>query len=92
MSAVVTFRVGKRLKERMNRLRHVNWSELLRTAVEQSVAEEERRRTVKRDPGRMRMAVEEMDRLARLAEGSEWVGAAEVIEWRRKRYSYLTQA
>jgi hypothetical protein len=89
---IVTFRVSKTLKERMDKLRHINWSELLRATVERTIDEEERKLDLKRDRVRMKRAVEEMDRLARLAEGSQWIGAEEAIRWRRKRYSYLTQA
>jgi len=72
----------------MSRLRHINWSELLRAAVERSVEEEERKLRPERDPVRVEGAVAEMDRLAGLAEGSKkWVGAEEVIRWRKKRYS-----
>ena len=92
MSKIVTFRVTKKLKERMNRLRQINWSELLRATVERSVEEEEERLGPKRDPVRMKGAIAEMDRLAELSVGSKWSGAEEVIKWRRKRYSYLTRA
>jgi len=76
----------------MSRLRHINWSELLRAAVERSVEEEERKLRPKRDSVRIEGAVAEMDRLAGLGEGSKWVGAEEVIRWRKKRYSYSTRA
>ena len=92
MSEIVTFRVSKKLKERMGRLRHINWSELLRTTVEKSVHEEEKKLSPRRDPVRMEGAIAEMERLSRLAEGSKWVGAEEVVKWRKKRYSYLTRA
>ncbi len=92
MSEVVTFRVSKSLKTRMNRLRHVNWSELLRRTLEDSVEEEEKRVAPERDPEKMRRGVEEMDRVAKISKGSGWAGAEEVIRWRRERYSYSTQA
>jgi len=92
MSEVVTFRVNRRLKARMEMLRHINWSELLRSYVERVVEDEERRLRPRRDHARMMRAVEEMERLARLAEGTGWLGSEEVIRWRRKRYSYLTPA
>ena len=88
VSEIVSFRITRKLKQRMSRLRHINWSELLRAAVERSVEEEERKLRPERDPVRVEGAVAEMDRLAGLAEGSKkWVGAEEVIRWRKKRYS-----
>ena len=89
---MVSFRITRKLKQRMSRLRHINWSELLRAAVERSVEEEERKLRPKRDSVRIEGAVAEMDRLAGLGEGSKWVGAEEVIRWRKKRYSYSTRA
>ena len=92
MGSIVSFRVDKKLKARMDRLRHINWSELLRRYVESVVEQEERRLRASRDLAAMKRAVEEMDRLAKLCEGSKWIGEEEVIRWRRRRFSYLTQA
>jgi len=92
VSEVATFRVGRSLKERMNRLKHINWSEVLRSFVERVVAEEEKKLRPRRDVERMRRAANEMDRLAKLAEASGWTGSEEVARWRRTRYSYSTQA
>lgn len=90
--SIVSFRIDKKLKSRMDRLRHINWSELLRKYVESVVEQEEQKLKPKRDPLVIRKAVEEMDRLAKISEGSEWVAEEEVIKWRRKRFSYLMQA
>lgn len=91
MSEIVTFRVSRQLKSRMEKLRHINWSELLRNYVQRVVEEEEERLRPRRDYDRIRKAILEMDKLAARTEGSEWIGAEEVIRWRRRRYSYLTQ-
>jgi len=40
----------------------------------------------------MKRAMEKMDRMAALTEGSGWIGAEEVIRWRRRRYSYSMRA
>ncbi|MEM1976940.1 MAG: VapB-type antitoxin [Nitrososphaerota archaeon] len=90
--SVVSFRVDKRLKARMDRLRHINWSELLRRYVESVVEQEERKLRSAKDPLAIKRAVEEMDRLAKISEGSGWIAEEEVIRWRRKRFSYSTQA
>ncbi|MDV3278460.1 MAG: hypothetical protein LYZ69_08360 [Nitrososphaerales archaeon] len=92
MDDIVTFRVSKRLKERMARLAHINWSELLRRTLESTVREEESKQNRERDFDRMKLAAQEMDRLATLGGASGWVGSNEVIEWRRKRFSYSTRA
>lgn len=92
MSEIVTFRVNKKLKERMARLRQINWSELLRSYAEGIVESEENKAQRVRDLGKMDRAIQQMDRLARVSKGSSWSGSEEVIRWRKKRYSYLTQA
>ncbi|BAJ50819.1 conserved hypothetical protein [Candidatus Caldarchaeum subterraneum] len=89
--SVISFRVDKRLKARIDRLRHINWSELLRRYVETIVEQEERRMRSTKDPTAIRRAIEEMDRLAKLSEGSDWIAEEEVVRWRRRRFSYLMQ-
>ena len=88
----MTFRVDRKLKARMERLKHINWSEMLRNYVQRVVEEEEERLRPKRDYDRIREAIKQMDRIADRTEGSDWIGAEEVIRWRKRRYSYLTQA
>jgi len=41
MSVKVTVRIPRELKERMNRFSRVNWSEVVRRAIEEKVREEE---------------------------------------------------
>ena len=40
---VITIRVGRELKERMRRLSHINWSEVVREAIKRRIEEEEER-------------------------------------------------
>lgn len=89
MDAIVTFRIDKRLKARMDRLKHINWSEMLRKYVEEVVEREEMELSKKRrkDVSLLKRAVEEMDRLAKLSAGAEWIGEEEIRRWRRRRLS-----
>lgn len=92
---VVTFRVSRKTKSKMDKLRKdsgVNWSNMLRGFIEELIEKEERRSTDSKDLEKRVKAVEKMDRLAKLSKGSGWIGSAEVISWRKKRYSYQTQA
>jgi len=41
MSVKITVRIPRELKERMDRLSHVNWSDVVRRALEEKVREEE---------------------------------------------------
>ncbi|MEM4235231.1 MAG: hypothetical protein QXU75_08805, partial [Candidatus Methanomethylicaceae archaeon] len=65
--SVISFRVDKRLKARIDRLRHINWSELLRRYVETVVEQEEQRMRSTKDVTAIKRAIEEMDRLAKLS-------------------------
>lgn len=48
MSVVVSFRIPRELKERMDRFRDVNWSDLVRRFLEETVAKLEAERTLER--------------------------------------------
>lgn len=41
MSVKLTVRIPRELKERMDRFSHVNWSDVVRRAIEEKVREEE---------------------------------------------------
>jgi len=64
----------------------------LRRYVESVVEQEERKLRSAKDPLAIKRAVEEMNRLAKISEGSGWIAEEEVIRWRRRRFSYSTQA
>jgi len=81
--AIVNFRVDEETKRRMEKLRHLNWSELLRTYVEEVVSAEEKRLPVERDRSLVEEGVREIEELRSSPEG--WSGAEVVIEWRRAR-------
>jgi len=56
MSAKLTVRIPRELKERMDRFKDINWSEVIRKAVEERLREEE-----------VRWALRVMDELSRKA-------------------------
>ncbi|BES82184.1 hypothetical protein PABY_17510 [Pyrodictium abyssi] len=41
MSVVVSFRIDRKLKEKMDKLKHINWSEVVRRAIYETIAREE---------------------------------------------------
>ncbi len=82
--AIVNFRVDEETKKRMERLKHLNWSELLRAHVNEVITEEEKRLAVKKDRSLIKEGIEEINELReRSPEG--WSGAEVVIQWRRAR-------
>lgn len=79
---VVSIRVDEQLKRRMERLRHVNWSEVIRGAISTKIREEEQReRSV--DPQLLLRAKSNTDRLRRPSPG--WNSTEEIRKWRNQR-------
>jgi len=82
MSEVISFRVRRELKKKMERLRHINWSEVVRRAIEETVKREESR-LGERDRARMKAAALRTDQLRRRIPG--WSGVEEIRRWREAR-------
>ncbi len=83
--AIVTVRLDEKLKAKMRRLKHVNWSQVIRTAVDQRIELEESlasSRTLNMDL--LRKAMRDQDRLRAKTSGA-WSGAGEVRKWRELR-------
>ncbi|KYH36638.1 MAG: hypothetical protein AYL29_012030 [Candidatus Bathyarchaeota archaeon B24] len=79
MSTVVSFRVDKELKKKMEELSYINWSEVVRRAIAKVVEEESSKKTVK-DFVRIRKASIRCKILSRKVEG--WSSVEEVRRWR----------
>lgn len=79
---MISFRVRRELKEKMERLRYINWSEVVRKAIEDVIRREESKLTGK-DRSRMRAAALRTDRLRREVPG--WSGVEEIRRWREAR-------
>jgi Arc/MetJ-type ribon-helix-helix transcriptional regulator len=71
--ATITVRVPKNIRKEMKRLKHINWSEVIR----QAIAEE-----LKKD--RMKRASQKIDEL-RSKSKVKWDSAAVIREWRERR-------
>ena len=81
MVEVVSARVDEDTRRRMKRLRHVNWSEVVRTAIKEKIREEESRREV--DPFEVEEALKLMDSVRRPRPGFD--GTEEIRKWRDLR-------
>lgn len=83
--AIVTVRVEDKLKSKMEKLRHVNWSEVIRSAIARRISVEESltaQRSI--DVSLLRKALKDQDRLR--AKSSEvWSGVEEIRKWRELR-------
>ncbi len=82
MKVVVSFRIDKKLKERMDKLKHINWSEVVRRAILE-VVEKEESKYKKKDPARLRKAAIKSKLLSRKIEG--WSSVEEIRKWRSSR-------
>ena len=82
MSSVVSFRISKELKRRMDRLKHINWSEVVRKAIQEVVAREEAK-LMSKDLSRIRRAALKSEELSRSIEG--WNSVEEIRRWRERR-------
>ncbi len=79
MSVVVSFRIDKELKERMDRLKHINWSEVVRRAIYEVVVREEAKLRGK-DLEKLKRAALRSEMLSRRVEG--WNSVEEIRKWR----------
>ncbi|ALL01892.1 hypothetical protein Pyrde_1849 [Pyrodictium delaneyi] len=82
MSVVVSFRIDKKLKEKMDKLKHINWSEVVRRAIYETIVREEARLR-RRDPERIRRAALKSEELSRRVEG--WSSVEAIRRWREAR-------
>lgn len=87
--ALVTVRVPEGLKKQMSKLKSVNWSELLRRAIEERVELEQR--SLKKDWQRVREGSRKADAIRKEIEreyGFVDFNSAETIRsWRESRFS-----
>ena len=81
---VVSFKVDPELKKKMQKFKDINWSEVLRKAVEERVKIEEELRSHEFDRALAMKASAEIDNLRRKTSGT-WNGAEEIRKWREIR-------
>ena len=81
MVEVVSARVDEETRRKMRRLRHVNWSEVVREAIRKKIRLEDRRRV--RDQAEVAEALRLMDSIRRPRPGFD--GVEEIRKWRDLR-------
>lgn len=84
--AVLTVRVDDKLKERMAKCKELNWSEFIRSAIEERV-EIEAAQERHLDQGRLEEAIKTQDRIRAKTSG-KWSGVKEIRKWRDTRRSW----
>ena len=82
MSVVVSFRISRELKEKMDRLKYINWSEVVRRAIYEVVVREEAKLR-RKDTAKLKRAILKSEELSRKVEG--WSGVEEIRRWRERR-------
>jgi len=88
---IITIRVPEELKKKLERFPEINWSEVVRQAIEARVHMEMARRQV-RDRELMLKAFEAQDAIAAKTSKfkGEWSGVEVIRWWREHRYSSST--
>jgi len=81
MVEVVSARVDEETRRKMRRLRHVNWSEVVREAIQEKIRLEDRKRV--RDVTEVGEALRLMDSIRRPRDGFD--GTEEIRKWRDLR-------
>ncbi len=81
MSVVVSFRIDKELKEKMEKLKHVNWSEVVRRAIYETVKREEEKMR-KKDVDKIKLSVLKIKEIRRSVDG--WSSTEEIRRWRER--------
>jgi hypothetical protein len=82
--ALITVRVDEELKKRMSSHPDLNWSEIVRSAIEERLKTEEATRKRKPDQDRIREAISISDRIREKTSG-EWSVTEEIRRWRELR-------
>jgi Arc/MetJ-type ribon-helix-helix transcriptional regulator len=82
MSVVVSFRISRELKRKMDMLSYINWSEVVRKAIEE-VINRELSKLKSKDIEKLKMAALRSEELSRKVEG--WNSVEEIRRWREKR-------
>ena len=90
--AIVNVRIPDDLKTRMSSLPELNWSEIVREAIENKIASERRKA---KDREKIRAASKTQDRIAETLSGRyprNWKGTEVIRYWREHRYSSALEA
>jgi Arc/MetJ-type ribon-helix-helix transcriptional regulator len=77
----VSFRIDKELKEKMDKFKYINWSEVVRRAIYETIKKEEEKMKEK-DRSKISYAVLKISALRRRAEG--WNSVEEIRKWRER--------
>ena len=80
---VVSFRIDEKLKRRMEKLKHINWSDIVRKAIQETIKREEERLRRKKNVQKVKEALARNIALERKVEG--WSSVEEIRKWRERR-------
>ena len=89
--AIVNVRIPDDLKNRMSSLPELNWTEVVREAIESKIASERRKA---KDREKIRAASKTQDRIAETLSrrySGNWNGTEVIRYWREHRYSSSTR-
>jgi metal-responsive CopG/Arc/MetJ family transcriptional regulator len=82
---IITIRIDEKLKKKMDKMKHINWSEVVRQAISNLIDKEESMRSRRQiNLERVMKAAREQDKLRAKTTGS-WSGTEEIRKWRDLR-------
>jgi len=82
--AIITVRIDEKLKKKMDKLKHINWSEVVRQAISNMIERESINSGRKINFEHVTSAAKEQDMLRAKTSGT-WSGAEEIRKWRELR-------
>lgn len=79
---IISVRIDEETRQKMKKLSHLNWSEIIRQAILQKIKEEESKKR-RLDPKVLKEAMEITDRIRRPS--LSWSSVEEIRKWREMR-------
>ena len=80
---VISFRIDEKLKKKMEIFKHINWSDIIRKAIEDTIREEEKKLRRRKNITKIKEALVKNKTLERSVKG--WSSVEEIRRWREKR-------
>jgi hypothetical protein len=82
--SLITLKIKDEIKKKMRKYRHINWSEVARSAIEERIRLEELQEPRRIDSALLKTAIEVQDSIRAKSSGN-WSATEEIRKWRELR-------
>ncbi len=82
--SLITLKIRDEIKKKMRKYKHINWSEVARSAIEERIRLEELAEPRRMDTALLKKAIEGQDRIRAKSSGN-WSATEEIRKWRELR-------